>query len=49
MRGVEYGPGPHEVAWDGRDASGKLVPTGVYFCRLAAPGLVQTTRMTLIR
>ncbi|MBN2415192.1 hypothetical protein JXO52_05095 [bacterium] len=27
-------PGLHEAAWDGRDASGRGVPGGVYICRM---------------
>ncbi len=37
------------VAWDGRDAHGDPVPSGVYFCRLRADGVVVTRRMTLVR
>jgi len=29
--------GQHSVSWDGRDACGRTVPHGVYFCRLRAP------------
>ena len=29
-------PGIHSVEWDGRDASGNRVPSGVYICRLKA-------------
>jgi len=28
--------GTHRVAWDGRDALGKLLPSGIYICRLKA-------------
>jgi hypothetical protein len=27
-------PGPYSLAWDGRDASGRAVPAGVYICRV---------------
>jgi hypothetical protein len=30
------GAGLHDAAWDGRDASGSLVPAGVYYARLQA-------------
>ena len=36
--------GEHSVRWD---ATG--VPAGVYFCRLEAGGLVQTTRLVVVR
>lgn len=35
-------PGSRVVSWDLRDALGSKVPPGVYFIRLAAPGLVKT-------
>jgi hypothetical protein len=31
-------PGPVEVAWDGRDESGRTVASGVYFARVSLPG-----------
>lgn len=37
------------LRWDGRDASGSFVATGVYFARLRAAGRVQTTKMTLVK
>ncbi|HEU4333220.1 MAG TPA: FlgD immunoglobulin-like domain containing protein, partial [Candidatus Eisenbacteria bacterium] len=42
-------PGPHEVAWDGRDESGRRVGTGVYLCRVRMDGFVRTTRLLLVR
>ena len=44
-----YSPGHHQVIWNGHDSEGKVVPAGVYFCRLVTPGFVQTTRMTLVK
>jgi hypothetical protein len=41
--------GPHELAWDGHDDGGNLLPGGVFFCRLAAGGLVQTQRFARVR
>jgi hypothetical protein len=41
--------GTHLIAWDGRDAQGSRVPSGTYFCRLAAGEHASTRRMTLTR
>lgn len=32
---ADLSPGEHRVAWDGRDDNGRLVASGVYFCRLS--------------
>jgi len=45
--GEARGPGPHEAVWDGRDASGRSVPSGVYFARLSAAGAERTRRLVL--
>jgi len=37
------------VVWDGTDASGKAVSTGVYFYRLQAAGFSEIRKMTLLR
>ena len=34
----EWAAGPQRVSWDGRDDRGGLVPSGVYFVRVSAPG-----------
>ena len=41
--------GFHSVRWDGRDAKGHGVSSGVYFCCLATKGCVTTRKMLLIR
>ena len=41
--------GGHEVAWDGRDASGCGVSSGSYFARLSFGGKVETMAMGLVR
>jgi WD40 repeat protein len=38
-----------EIVWDGRDANGRIVASGVYVYRLAAKQGVATKRMTLLR
>ncbi len=41
--------GLHVAAWDGRDARGGLVPSGIYFSSLEGDGKVQTGRIVLVR
>jgi len=41
--------GQHEVVWDGRDATGREVASGVYVYRLTAKQGVVTRRMVLLR
>ena len=45
----EMASGMHQVTWDGRDHSGRSVPSGMYLYRLAVNGQVSTRRMTLIK
>jgi 3-phytase len=41
--------GQHTLAWDGRDAAGRPLPSGVYFVRLRLGALQQTAKITLLR
>lgn len=41
--------GPHEIVFDGRDASGRQLPNGAYFYRVTAGGDVATRRMVLMQ
>jgi hypothetical protein len=41
--------GSHTVLWQGRDAKGNELPSGVYLCRITADSEEQTKRMVLIR
>jgi hypothetical protein len=41
--------GVHTALWDGRDESGAVVPSGVYFYKLYTPEFSQTNKMTLLR
>ena len=45
----EMAAGTHTVRWNGRDASGQAVASGVYLYRLRAGQRVQTRKMVLIR
>jgi hypothetical protein len=41
--------GIYRVRWDGRDASGRQVASGLYFCRLQAGEYSRTIKMALVR
>jgi hypothetical protein len=42
-------PGWRTVAFDGRDDGGRLLPSGVYFCRVTAAGASVTRKIVLAR
>jgi len=41
--------GLHRVRWDGTDAAGTLVASGVYLYRLEAQGFIQIRPMLLVK
>jgi hypothetical protein len=41
--------GQKTITWDGTNESGGHVASGVYFCRMEAPGFAKTVKVTLIR
>ncbi len=43
------GAGEHSLLWDGRDASGNTMSSGIYIYRLAAPGWTRSGKMALLR
>jgi glucose/arabinose dehydrogenase len=52
VRHLHQGPadeGTLPVSWNGRDARGTALPSGVYFIRAEADGIVSTRRVTLLR
>lgn len=42
-------PGRHLVPWDGRDAAGRQLASGVYLCQLRTGGEDQVRRLLLLR
>jgi hypothetical protein len=52
VRRLATGPqaaGFHSVVWNGKDDRGRVLPAGVYFCRLQAGATTETQRVTLMR
>jgi hypothetical protein len=45
----EMPAGMSEVTWDGRDAEGRSVSSGLYFCRLHAVTFTDMWKMVLLR
>ncbi|MGC9091704.1 MAG: FlgD immunoglobulin-like domain containing protein [Bacteroidota bacterium] len=41
--------GDHSAIWDGRDASGDELSSGVYLCRIIAPSSCETIKIMLLR
>jgi len=41
--------GIHAVTWDGRDAMGETVASGVYLCRLTGASVASVRKLTLLR
>jgi hypothetical protein len=44
-----HNPGGYDAHWDGRDAGGRTVSSGVYFYRLETNGFTETRRMVLLK
>jgi hypothetical protein len=42
-------PNPSDLAWDGTDQSGRVVPAGVYFCETVFNGVKEHRSLVLIR
>jgi len=46
---VELPAGRHQRLWDGRDAQGRIVVSGIYFCRMMAGSIIKTMKLMLVR
>jgi len=44
-----FGPGEHEVSWDGRNAAGREVAASVYFYSMEADGFRDARKLVLLR
>jgi predicted deacylase len=49
LAGAGLPAGPHAVLWDGADARGARVPSGVYFARIVAAGAIRTVKVALVQ
>lgn len=49
LGGAMLGPGSFELAWDGRDDSGRLVPPGVYWLTITSGHTVESRRLVRVR
>jgi hypothetical protein len=48
LAGETIDAGSHEVAWDGRDATGRVTAAGIYFYRLDAGRYTETRRLVRV-
>ncbi len=39
----------HRVVWDGRDARGREVPTGLYIARMVTPTYTRSIKLVLLK
>jgi hypothetical protein len=46
---ADQSAGQHRLIWDGRNDAGRLVASGLYFCRLDVGGVTKTRKMVLLR
>jgi len=46
---AELPAGRHQRLWNGRDAQGQTVTSGIYFCRLAAGSFAKTIKLMVVR
>jgi hypothetical protein len=49
LKGENLGAGSHTMMWDGRDQSGRLVPSGTYMYRISAGDFHAWKKMTLLK
>ena len=49
LREGDLTAGEHLAVWDGRDAGGRPVASGMYFARLASPGLTDEQKLVLLK
>ncbi len=45
----QLGSGPHSRTWQGKDATGRQVPSGAYYLRMEAGGRVDHRKIMLLK
>jgi hypothetical protein len=48
VKSIHHAPGQYNYSWDGTDASGRLLPAGLYLIRLKA-GNVDTMHKIILK
>ena len=49
MDGAEFSQGAGRILWDGKDDSGRALPSGIYMVRVSANQATATRRVTIVR
>lgn len=49
INNTSYNAGTYDVNWDGRNAFGELVASGIYFSKLSAGKFTETKKMSLVK
>ena len=49
LRQANEPPGQHSVVWNGLDASGSLVPSGIYFYQIKIDGFTLTKKLLFLK
>ena len=49
LGGAVHTAGPNRLLWDGRSNAGAVLPNGIYFYRVSAPGFTQEGKVLLAR
>ena len=49
LSSTHFSAGAHSVSWEGRDDDVRLLPSGLYLCRLTKADQVMTARLLLLK
>ncbi len=45
----EFDAGPHTISWDGRDAAGRMMASGIFFYKLVTPEYSAVRKMVMLK